>query len=108
MTILIHVSVAIKWENRVLFVQETKPVNYGCWNLPGGHVEFGETLHQAAVREVAEETGLEVTLSHLVRIYTGIRQPDSHAIRFVFTAKPQNNLAVAGADILAVRWFDLD
>lgn len=92
----------------MLLVQETKPINYGRWNLPGGHVEFGETLHQAALREVAEETNLRITLSHLVGIYTDIRKPDSHAIRFVFAATPQNTSAVAGADILAVQWFDLD
>ncbi|WP_088892093.1 NUDIX hydrolase [Leptolyngbya ohadii] len=108
MTILIHVSVAIQSENRVLLVQETKPQHHGCWNLPGGHVEFGETLYQAALREVAEETRLTIALSHLVGVYTGIRKPDSHAIRFVFAATPQNTSAIAGADILAVRWFDLD
>ncbi|MEH1822258.1 MAG: NUDIX hydrolase [Nostoc sp.] len=108
MTILIHVSVVIQWENRVLFVQETKLINYGRWNLPGGHIEFGETVHQAALREVVEETNLAVVLLHLVGVYTGIRKPDSHAIRFVLTAIPQNNSAVAGADILAVQWFDLD
>ncbi|HLK61239.1 MAG TPA: NUDIX domain-containing protein [Chthonomonadaceae bacterium] len=104
MSILIHVSVVLQREEALLLVQERKPENYERWNLPGGHLEIGETPQEGAVREALEETGLVVTLSELVGIYTRFRKPDYQAIRFVFTAEHTGE-PVAGDDILAVRWF---
>jgi len=71
--IKIFVSVAIRDADRVLLVQEGKQESLGLWNLPGGHLEFGETLQAGAAREVKEETGLEVSLSGLIGAYTWIR-----------------------------------
>ncbi len=105
MSTLIHVSVALRRQDRFLLVQEQKPANYGRWNLPGGHLELGETIQQGARREVAEETGLRVVLSALVGIYTSLRPPDYQAIRFVFTGEHDGGEPVAGDDILTVRWF---
>jgi 8-oxo-dGTP diphosphatase len=47
-------------EPRLLVVQRGRPPAQGLWSIPGGRVEHGETLEQAAVREAEEETGLEV------------------------------------------------
>lgn len=99
------VSVVIHQNSHVLFVQERTLPHYGLWNLPGGHVEVGETIQHGARREVVEETGLHVTLSGLVGIYTAMRPPDRRAIRFVFTAIPNSGSLTAGHDILDVRWF---
>jgi 8-oxo-dGTP diphosphatase len=55
------VSAAIfRGDNRVLIVRRTHPPVRGLYTLPGGAVELGETLEQAVIREVREETGLEV------------------------------------------------
>jgi len=107
MAILIHVSTVLQRQDHFLLVQEKKPENYGRWNLPGGHLEVGETIQRGALREVLEETGLQVRLSAVVRIYTNIRPPDYQAIRFVFTAEHDESAPVAGSDILAVQWFSL-
>lgn len=45
-------------QDRVILVQRGKPPNAGDWGFPGGHVEWGETAQQAAVRELQEETGV--------------------------------------------------
>jgi ADP-ribose pyrophosphatase YjhB (NUDIX family) len=57
----VHVSVVLENSEGLLMVQEGKRDVYGIWNLPGGHVESGEGVTVAGVREVHEETGLEAT-----------------------------------------------
>ena len=54
------VSAAIGRDGKVLLVRRARPPASGLYSLPGGVVEIGETLHQALVREVREETGMAV------------------------------------------------
>ena len=56
------VSAAIFRDGRVLIVRRARPPAHGLYTLPGGGVELGETLEQAVIREVREETALEVAL----------------------------------------------
>jgi 8-oxo-dGTP diphosphatase len=51
---------------RIVVVRRGHPPSEGLWSLPGGRVEPGETLVEAVMREVREETGLEVDVHHLV------------------------------------------
>jgi 8-oxo-dGTP diphosphatase len=54
------VSAAIFRDGRVLIVRRARPPAHGLYTLPGGGVELGETLEQAVIREVREETGLDI------------------------------------------------
>jgi 8-oxo-dGTP diphosphatase len=54
------VSAAIFRDGRVLIVRRARPPAHGLYTLPGGGVELGETLEQAIIREVREETNLEI------------------------------------------------
>jgi ADP-ribose pyrophosphatase YjhB (NUDIX family) len=106
MSLIIHVSTVIQKAGRILLVQEAKLENRGLWNLPGGHLEENETLPQGALREVQEETGLNVVLTGLIGVYTTLR-PGYQAFRFVFAAPCPAAEPFAGDDILAVRWATL-
>src|SRR5262249_31409575 len=68
------------------------------WALPGGFVEYGETLAAAAVREAREGTGLDVTLTELFNVYSGPqRDPRRHTIAVVFLGRAMGD-AVAADD----------
>ena len=67
------------------------------WALPGGFVEYGETVETAAVREAQEETGLAVTLTDLLGVYSDPgRDPRSHTIATVFIGRAEG--VPVGAD----------
>src|ERR1700692_4909065 len=68
------VSAAIFRDGRVLIVRRARPPAHGLYTLPGGGVELGETLEQAVIREVREETALDVVPVDLV----GFRQAIAH------------------------------
>ncbi len=76
------------------------------WALPGGFVNVGETVEHAAIREVREETGLDVILGVLLGCYSRPdRDPRGHTVSLVFTAVARGE-PVAGDDARDVGVFD--
>ncbi|MDQ7053004.1 MAG: NUDIX hydrolase [candidate division KSB1 bacterium] len=77
------------------------------WALPGGFVDYGETVEAAAIREAIEETGLEVELIHLLGVYS---RPDRderfHTISTVFVARATGDIQ-AGDDAADAKWFPI-
>ncbi|MFQ5909076.1 MAG: NUDIX hydrolase [Thermoplasmata archaeon] len=95
----------------VLLVQRKVPPSAGRWSLPGGAVELGETLHQAVVREVAEETGLEVEPVSLVGVYDNIVE-EGERVRFHYTlvdfvCRLVGGRLHPGSDAGDARWVSL-
>jgi 8-oxo-dGTP pyrophosphatase MutT (NUDIX family) len=93
----------------------------GHWNLPGGHLELGERLDLAVVRETLEETGLLVEVIRLVGVYsdpshTTMQQRGGQRVQFVVAvfecrplADPLLPQPLAGdQESLALGWFDPD
>lgn len=83
----IHVSMILHHEGKILLVQESKKEILGKWNLPGGHVETGEKLIDAIVREVLEETGCQTVCQNLIGVYPTNTTSGHHFIRFVFSGE---------------------
>ncbi len=100
----------------VLLVLRGRPPRQGEWSIPGGKQEWGETLHEAAHREVREETGLVVTRLRLIDAVDCLIDDDSgelgrHLTLVDYRADWVSGEARAGDDAAAVRWVpvsDLD
>lgn len=95
-------------ERGVVLIERNNPP-FG-WALPGGFVDYGETLEHAAVREAKEETGLEVVLTGLVGVYSDPeRDKRQHTISVTYCAVTRNPDALeAGDDAGKAKFFALD
>jgi ADP-ribose pyrophosphatase YjhB (NUDIX family) len=106
----IRAAVAVLNQGQILLVQHTK-ADRSYWLLPGGGLDWGESLHQAAQREVSEETGVKVSAGELLFVSETLA-PDGakHVVHLVFEASYQGGepRVPAEARITDVRWFDLD
>lgn len=79
---VVAVSVFIKSGSKVLLVKRRFDPGSGRWSIPGGLIELGETVREAALREVYEETGLTVKLGKLLNIVDYIERDEKGAVRF--------------------------
>jgi len=80
------------------------------WALPGGFVEMQETLEQSCIRELQEETGLEIEKMRQFKAYDAVnRDPRHRTISVVFSAEVQHPMPVKGGDDACnAKWFPLD
>ena len=100
----IGVEVAVIRDAEILLIQRE---DFEVWGLPGGESESGETLVQAAVREVFEETGLTVRLTHLVGLYIKPRWPGD-SVSAIFAAEiVGGELLQSTPEAIAMGFFSL-
>ena len=101
------VDVVIPAEEGVVLIRRGSEPFVGQWALPGGFVEVGETVEAAAVREVAEETGLAVELARLVGVYSAPdRDPRGHNVSVAFLARVLGGELAAATDAAEVSVLD--
>jgi acetyl-CoA carboxylase carboxyl transferase subunit beta len=102
---LVHCAGAVvrDGEGRLLLIQRANEPGRGRWSLPGGRVEPGESAAAAAVREVHEETGLEVAVTGLLGT---VALPGGYTVDD-FSAVVNGGTLVPGDDALDARWFAL-
>ena len=91
--------------NFILIKRKNDPYK-DCWALPGGFVEYGESVENAAVREAKEETSIDVELKDLVNVYSKPdRDPRGHTITIAFTAKGDFSARKADDDAADIDIF---
>jgi mutator protein MutT len=89
----------------LLLIRRGRGAAQGQWSVPGGHVEWGETLHEAVVRETLEETGLEVVVDRYLGWVERIQDPYHYVIMdFAVTMLDPATKPVAGDDAAEVAW----
>lgn len=93
-------------DGRILVIRRGHPPSEGLWSIPGGRVEPGESLQQAARREVAEETGLDVTIDRLLGQTDLPSETDAvyDVSDFAATVNGDPDALLAGDDAAAARW----
>ena len=91
--------------NGLVMVKRGVEPEYGKWAFPSGYVDRGEVVESAAVREVKEETGLDVALDQLIGVYSLEGNP---VVLVVYSAHIVGGEVVIGHDALAVETFALD
>jgi 8-oxo-dGTP diphosphatase len=104
---VVAVGALIIREQRVLLVQRANPPLAGEWSLPGGRIEFGETIIAALQREVREETGLAVEPRNLACLLDRIGD-DHHYVLIDYLCDITGGDLRVGSDALAARWASRD
>lgn len=104
-------AVIVDADGRILLQQRT---DNGRWGLPGGAVEYGESILEALHREVLEETGLTIDVERLVGVYSHpdhhqiITYPDGNIVHFVstcFACRPAGGTLTLGEETSGLAWF---
>ncbi len=105
---------AVVWRgDHVLLIVRGKAPRAGQWSLPGGAQKLGETIEEAARREVREETGLELERVELITVVDLIERDDARRVRYHYTlvdvsAEAAPGEPLAGSDASETRWFAVD
>jgi mutator protein MutT len=107
---LVGVGAIIIEQDRVVLVKRGHPPLAGEWSIPGGVLEVGETLRQAAVREALEETGLTVEVGELLGVYDRILRDADERTRYHYVLIDFLCRRIAGEpqpadDAAEARWF---
>jgi len=107
---LVGVGAIIIENSRVVLVKRAHPPLQAQWSIPGGVLEVGELVREAAVREAREETGLSVEPGELLGVYDRVlRDPGGrvqyHYVLVDFLCRRVSGELQAADDAAAVRWF---
>lgn len=109
----VGIGVVVWRDDYVLLIKRKHPPMEGQWALPGGKQELGETIFEGAVREVREETGLDITPLGIITALDAISRDKDGRVIYHYTlvevaAEAGEGEPVAADDADDVRWATLD
>ena len=115
---MVGVGGVVIHENHALLIRRGSPPLQGEWSIPGGMLELAETLEQGVIRELAEETGLEVKVLELIEVFERIfpsppgadgapgdaARPRYHFVVLDYLCEMRGGTLAAGSDALDFVW----
>lgn len=109
---IVGVGVVVLRDDAVLLIRRARPPREGQWSLPGGAQKTGESVVQAALREVREETGVDVEVRGLLDVIDSIQDDPDGRVRYHYTlvdvyAEWRAGEPVARGDALEARWWPI-
>jgi ADP-ribose pyrophosphatase YjhB (NUDIX family) len=109
----VGVGIVVWKGDRVLLVRRGRAPRRGEWSIPGGGQDLGETVFEAAIREVLEETGLTICPTGIITVVDSILRAEDDRVRFHYTlveiaAEWVAGEPVAASDAEAVRWATVE
>ena len=112
---IVGVGALIVYDGRIVLVRRGVDPGKGRWSIPGGAVNLGEKVREAAVREAEEECGLniEIAVDRPVDVVDSIYRDDEGGFRFhyvllQFLARPRGGKLKPGSDVLHAEWVPLE
>jgi ADP-ribose pyrophosphatase len=105
-------TVTIK-NGKILLVKRAFDPGAGKWSIPGGLVEIGEKLSEAAARETEEETGMKVDILELINVFDVIERDDSGKVRYHyvlvdFLSKPVGGEESPSEEVTDMKWVSFE
>ena len=101
------VVVVIEKDGQVLLGKRSGSFGKGKWGLPQGYIEFEEDFLTAAIREVKEETGLDVEIRSILNVVSNFLSPRLHTLAIILLAGVEAGEPCAADDLETLEWFPL-
>lgn len=102
-------AVLVEKDGKFLLAERNKENYKGYWIIPGGGVKFGETIQEAAIREIKEETNLDVDLVKQIGFKEIVNVPANyHSIIFFHLAKPKHLNIESREDVSKAKFFSIE
>lgn len=102
------VDTIILEDNKIILIKRLNNPYKDHWAIPGGFVEYGEKVEDAAVREAKEETGLDIELTQLVGVYSDPnRDPRGHTVTIAFLSKIIGGTLKSNSDAKDAKFVDI-
>ncbi|MEM9232777.1 MAG: NUDIX hydrolase [Pseudomonadota bacterium] len=108
-TVTLATGAVIFKDREVLLIQRGRPPFMGHWSIPGGKVDFGETIETALTREIREETGVEVEILGLIDAFEALPQKNGerHFVMIDYACRYVSGEVQAGDDAMDAGFFAL-